>query len=130
MATREIPRTEWVKGLDRFSRAHENWVVYLELIGRQLGDQEMSTKLPLVGIAADVKGGASRIIVSLGGRPDAHLDRVVDKAKRLWLTESDDRTHDSVAIEADDGTKTVVHFRHVDPTQTDRLLPRRPPGTT
>src|SRR5262245_46564085 len=115
MATTEIPRAEWVRRLDRFSKDHENWVVDLELIGRELGDQQASTKLPLVGIGADVKAGETRIVVSLGGRPDAHLARIIDKVKHVWLTETDERRHDAVAIEAEDGTKTVVHFRHVDP---------------
>jgi len=123
MATREIPRSEWVHSLDKFSREHEGWIVELEVFGRQLGDQYESSKLPLVGIGADVKAGESRIVVTLGGRRDAHLDRIVDKAKRVWLEETDEPQHHAMAVESEDGTRTVVHFRHIDPSQKERLLP-------
>ena len=128
MTTKDVPRAEWVQWLDKFSKQHENWIVELEVVGRQLGDQEESSKLPLVGISADVKAGQSRVVVTLGGRADAHLDRIIDKAKRVWVEETDDPRHDAVAIEAEDGTTTIVHFRHIDPSQKDRLLPGNAPG--
>jgi hypothetical protein len=38
----------------------------VELVGRKLGDQPESTRLPLVGMSADVKGPEKRIEVTVG----------------------------------------------------------------
>ena len=47
MPTREIPREEWVKFFDMFSKEHEGRVAIVELVGRKLGDQPESTRLSL-----------------------------------------------------------------------------------
>jgi len=123
MITTEIPRAEWIKWLDTFSKQHEGWIATVEVLGAKIGDQEESGKLPLVGIGADVKDGESRIEITLGGRRDAHLTRIIDKAKRVWLKQPEEPAHEAVAVESEDGTTTVVHFRHVPPTQAERQLP-------
>jgi hypothetical protein len=123
MATREIRRDEWVKSLDDFSKHHLDWIVTLEILGTDIGDQEEASGLPLVGISADVKDRESRIEVIVGGRLDAHLTHVINKAKRVWLREPDVPGHEAVAVESEDGTTTVVHFHHVSPEQAERQLP-------
>jgi hypothetical protein len=50
------------------SKEHAGRVAIVELVGRKLGDQQESTRLPLVGISADVKGPENRIEVTVGGR--------------------------------------------------------------
>ena len=123
MESREISRDRWIKDLDAFSKVHEGWIVELEVVGSDLGDQEESTRLPLVGIAADVKGGENRIGIIVGGRRDAHLTHFIESPKRVWVEQSDDARHDALSVEDADGRTTVVHFRHFDPEQADRLLP-------
>ena len=123
MRTSEIPRDQWIPWLDAFSKRHEGWIVELEVVGPQLGDQEEANALPLVGIGADVKSGESRIEISLGGRPDAHLTRIIERPTRVWAEESDEPVHEAIAVESADGTKTLLHFRHVD--VGDALLPFR-----
>ena len=73
MQTREIPREQWVKFFDDFSKKHEGWIVTLEVMGSDIGDQQETNKLPLVGVSADVKAHENRIEIIVGGRPDADV---------------------------------------------------------
>jgi hypothetical protein len=123
MDTQEIARDQWVRVLDDFSKQHAGWIVTLEVVGATIGDQEEATGLPLVGIGADVKDGESRIEVMLGGTPEAHVTRIIDGPKRVWLERADEPAHDAVAVESKDGTTTIVRFQHVPPEAVDRLLP-------
>ena len=123
MVTREIPQDEWKSFLDTFTEQHEGWIVTLELLGSDLGDQEQSTRLPLVGIGADVKGRERHIDIIVGGRPDANLTHIIGAPRRVWITEHDDRRHDALEVESEDGTRTLVSFRRVSPEQGDRQLP-------
>jgi Family of unknown function (DUF5335) len=100
MRTRELSRDDWVRSLDAFSKKHVGWIVTLELIGSNLGDQEEASGLPLIGISADVKDREPRIAVMVGGRFDAHLTHIIPRPKRIWLEESDEPAHDAVAVES------------------------------
>ncbi len=51
MPTQEIPRQEWNKFFDSFSRQHEGWLVTLEIFGPEIGAQEEARELPLEGIS-------------------------------------------------------------------------------
>ena len=124
MGTREVPRDGWKSFFDAFSREHEGWIATVELLASEIGDQDESTRLPLVGVSADVKE-ASRIDVIVGGRPDAHVTHVIDGPERVWITEREDGILDALEIEADDGKRTIVSFRRVSPVQADRQLPSR-----
>lgn len=123
MRTTEIPRDQWMRSLDAFSTQHAGWIAMLEVVGAEIGDQEVANGLPLVGIAADVKDGENRIAIILGGRPDAHQTHVVETPRRVWLEEADEPARDAVAIEAADGTTTIVRFRYVPPERIDQQLP-------
>ena len=123
MQTREIPREEWVRYFDDFSKNHEGWIVTLEILGDDLGDQEEATKLPLVGLSADVKAGENRIEIIIGGKPDIDVTRFIERPKHVWVKETRMPGDDAIEIESEDGTKTLLNFRHVRPEETERQLP-------
>jgi hypothetical protein len=122
MLGREIPREEWARFLDTFSKQHEGWIANVEAVDRRLGDQEESTRLPLVGISAD-KGRQPRIELIVGGRPEAHLTHTINGVKRIWLKPPEEPAHEAIEVEAEDGTITLLTFQHVPPTQPGRQLP-------
>jgi len=123
MLTREIPRNEWIKFFDDFSKQHQGWVVIVEVISPELGDQEEINGLPLVGISADAKDGENRIEIMVGGKPEAHLTHIIESPKRVWVKEAEEEAHEAVDVESEDGTKTILRFRHIPPDEVDRLLP-------
>src|SRR5262245_17180292 len=123
MQTREIPREQWIKFFDDFSRKHEGWIVTLEVIGSDIGDQKESNKLPLVGVSADVKAHENRIEIIVGGRPDAGLTRFINKPKGVWIKEPRTPGDETIEVESEDGVKTLLNFHHVRPEETERQLP-------
>jgi hypothetical protein len=123
MADQEIPREQWVQFFDDFSKRHQNWIVNWEVLGSDLGDQEKTARLPLVGISADPKGSRPRIDIIVGGRPDAHVTQIIDAPQRVWFKEPDSPGHEAIGIETADGRMTLITFRHVDPEQVERMLP-------
>ena len=121
--TVEIPADQWTRFFDDFSKAHDGWIVTVEVVGRRIGDQEAASGLPLVGLGADTKDGERRVEVMVGRHPESHATRIIEKPRRVQLEQSDLPGHDAIAIEADDGTTTIVTFQHVDPDMVDRQLP-------
>ena len=123
MPTREIPRNEWIKFFDDFSKQHQGWIVIVEVISPELGDQEEADGLPLVGITADVKDGENRIEIMVGGKPEAHLTRIIQNPKLVWVKQSEEEAHEALDVESEDGTKTILRFSHIPPDEAERLLP-------
>jgi hypothetical protein len=123
MLSREIPREQWIRFFDDFSKQHEGWIVNWEVLGSDIGDQEKTKRLPLVGISADVKGDKPRIDVMVGGRLDAHVSQIIEAPKRIWFKEPEEVGHEAIEVESEDGKVTLVTFSHVDPEIAERQLP-------
>jgi hypothetical protein len=123
MQTREIPREQWVRFFDDFSKNHEGWVVTLEVIGLDLGDQEEVNGLPLVGVSADVKARENKIEIIAGGELDADVTRFIDTPKRVWIKEARIPGDEALEVESEDGLKTLLNFHHVSPEKAERQLP-------
>jgi len=123
MLSREIPREQWIRFFDDFSKQHEGWIVTWEVLGSDIGDQEKTKRLPLVGITADVKGDKPRIDVMVGGRLDAHVSQIIEAPKRVWFKEPEEVGHEAIEVESEDGKVTLVTFSHVDPEVAERQLP-------
>jgi hypothetical protein len=105
------------------SASNEGWIVNWEVLDRKLGDQEKTSRLPLMGISADLKGSKPRIEVMVGGRPEAHMTQIIELPKRVLFKEPDQPGHEAIEIESDDGSATLITFRHIDPEQEEFLLP-------
>ena len=123
MQTRDIPREQLVRFFDDFSKNHEGWIVTLEVLGSDIGDQEEANRLPLVGISADVKAGENRIEIIVGGRPDADVTRFINWPKHVWVKESSKPGDEAIEVESEDGIKTLLNFQRVRPEETERQLP-------
>jgi hypothetical protein len=120
---REIPREQWISFFNNFSKQHEGWIVTVEVIASDLGDQEEAAGLPLVGISADVKAGENRIVIIVGGRSDTDVNRIIEKPNRVWWKPPQGVADEAVEIESEDGTMTLVSFQYIPPEKTERQLP-------
>jgi hypothetical protein len=123
MLNGEIPRDQWTRFFDDFSKQHEGWIVNWEVLDAKLGDQAKTSRLPLVGISADLKGSKPRIEVMVGGRLDAHVTQIIELPKRVLFKQPDQPGHEAIEIESDDGRATLITFRHIDTDQEEFLLP-------
>ena len=118
MATREITRELWPRELDAFGVRHAGWIVTLEVLSEQLGDQLETSGLPLAGIAVELE--CERIEIMVGGRLESHITHVVERPCRVWLRDPEIPGDEAIEVECDDGTRTLVHFYRVPP---ERQLP-------
>lgn len=123
MQTRDIPREQWIRFFDDFSKNHEGWIVTLEVLGLDIGDQEEANNLPLVGISADVKARENRVEIIIGGRPDVDVTRFIERPKHIWVKEPRVPGDEAMEIESEDGIKTILNFHRIRPEETERQLP-------
>jgi hypothetical protein len=123
MGTRDIPREQWVRFFDDFSKNHEGWIVTLEVVGSDIGDQKEASRLPLVGISADVKSHENRVEIIVGGRPSADVTRFIERPKHVWVKESRIPGDEAIEVESEDGIKTLLNFHRIRPEETERQLP-------
>jgi hypothetical protein len=113
MATREITRELWPSELDTFGVQHAGWIVTLEVLSQELGDQLQTSGLPLTGIAVELDRAPERIEIMVGGRLETHLTHVVEGPCRVWLREPEVPGDEAIEVECDDGTRTLVHFYRI-----------------
>jgi Family of unknown function (DUF5335) len=124
MPTREIPKNEWVPFFNSFADRHQGWLVIVEEIGADLGDQIEAEELPLEGISADLKDNEDVITITVGGTPDELVHHAIEQATRVWLKQTDEGADEALQIEAADGRKTLVTFRApVLPETLDGITP-------
>ena len=109
----QIAKEQWADFLKDFDRQHQGNEARIEIMGRELGDQEEADWLPLSGISYDTH--RDQIIVSVGGmssRYPAHLTHMISEPTQVMVTEHPEGVLDAILIVASDETKTLVHFRH------------------
>ena len=123
MQTKEIPREQWLSFFDNFSKEHAGWIVTLEVLGSEIGDQEEANGLPLVGISADVKDRENQIEIVVGGRPDADVTRIINTPKRVWVKPPNVVGDEALEVESKDGITTLLTFHHVPSERFERQLP-------
>ena len=124
MFTQEIPRAGWIPFFDRFSARHEGWMVSVEIIGDDIGDQEQIRR-PLAGMSADVSDSIARIQITVGNLLDGHAEHIIHAAERVWLKPEEMDSGEAIEIEGGDGRRTLVSFIRVSARQTDRQLPEK-----
>jgi hypothetical protein len=120
MPTQEIPRAQWRPFFDEFSLRHEGWVVNVEIMGSDIGNQEQARK-PLMGVMADVKDPIPRIEISVGNLLDGHVVHIIEAPERVWFKLPEISGDEAVEIQGEDGHKTLVTFVLI--RRTDRQLP-------
>ena len=112
MATREIPRDEWVAFFDSFSRQHDGWLITVELLGADAGAQVESREQPLAGITADLRDGGEDVIsILVGRRSEDHVAHIIRAASHVSLKETDEGAHEALHIESKNGATTLLRFR-------------------
>jgi hypothetical protein len=122
MFTQEIPRDQWTPFFDGFSTQHEGWIVSVEIIGYDIGDQEQARR-PLAGVTAEVNGRVARIEISVGNLLDGHVMHMIEAPERVWFKLPEISGDEAIEIECEDGRKTLVTFVRIGAGQTDRQLP-------
>src|SRR5438093_13370375 len=105
MGNRLVPRSEWHRFFQDFSRRHEDWLATILVVSAGLGPQVESSDLPLEGIVAD-PAGHGPISIHLGRSPQRHIEHEVQNPTQIWVELSEEGAEKALQIESMDGTKT------------------------
>ena len=83
--TQEIPRDQWARFLDEFTREHRGSHARLEIIGGEAGAQVETENRQLDGAAADYKDGECTVWITFtsGAQPGEHLARGIHGVKAV-----------------------------------------------
>lgn len=106
MVTQAIERENWADFFDSFSRAHDEWLVTIEVLDRELGDQIEVDSLPFGGTTLNGDGSLEIIAIA----KDRHVSHTLAAPQRVFLKQSTLGADEVVKIESDDGN-TLVHIR-------------------
>jgi predicted phosphoribosyltransferase len=109
MPNRLVPRTEWSRFFRGFTRRHEGWRVNVRIVCPSLGSQVESIGLPLEGIVADA-GGHAPISILMGRVPGRNVEHEVPDPRQVWVKLSPAGAEESLEIESEDGTQTILEF--------------------
>jgi len=111
MQTRTIPDDQWIHYFDRFSREHVGCAVTIQVLDREAGPQHIAMEMPLEGISFDTKGTRPCAIeISVGDRPDRHVNHVIDMPLNIREVEEANGDID-FQIEPATGPVTLLHVR-------------------
>lgn len=112
MKTKEIPRNEWQKFFNMFSRQHQGWLVTLEILGSEIGAQVEERGLALEGIVNEgdeVQG--NEILIMFGAKPDDHITHRIGNPTTVSLEQTDEGADAALAIKSADGVTALLRFR-------------------
>lgn len=112
MKTKEIPKNEWPKFFDIFSRQHEGWLVTLEIFGTEFGAQVQERELAFEGIVDEwdeIHG--NQIVIMVGEKPDDHITHSIARPTQVSLEQTDEGAHSVLAIKSADGVMALMRFR-------------------
>ena len=112
MKTKEIPRNEWQKFFNIFSRQHEGWLVTLEILGPEIGAQVEERGLAFQGIVNEgdeVQG--NEILMMFGAKPDDHITHSISNPATVSVEQTDEGADAALAIKSADGVTALLRFR-------------------
>lgn len=110
MKTREIPRDEWTRFFNNFSRRQEGWQVSLEVFGMDIGDQVEQRHLFLAGVTAEVADKGDEIEIMMGGKSSGHVTHMIAAPILVELQQTDLGIDSALQIKSADGTTTLLHL--------------------
>ena len=112
MKTKEIPKNEWPKFFDAFSRQHEGWLATIEIFGTEFGAQVQERELTFEGIVDEwdeIHG--NQIVIMVGEKPDDHITHRIADPTQVSVEQTDEDAHAVLAIKSANGVMALMRFR-------------------
>ena len=107
-----IEQTHWEAFLNDFAKTHHGFDARIEIIARDLGDQDMAAWLPFSGISYDPHH--HQIFITVGGISSyypAHLTHAIDSPRTVAVRYTPEGEISSLLIVSGDKTETLVTLR-------------------
>ncbi len=117
MSTEEIARERWTTFFDDFSQRHQGWLVTIEVLGADIGDQVEVRGLPLEGITAELSDrDKDEVEIFAGMRPDSHVSHKIAAPEHVYIKRSDEGTDEALEIASKNRT-VIIKFRSAVPPE-------------
>lgn len=119
--TKEIPKQEWQRFFDGFTRQYNGWLATVEILSDELGDQVEAQDLPLDGVFVDRENVETPgISIALRGDRGILTTHDVQHPLHVRLEQTDSGVAQALQIESEDSGTTLVRFRSsVSPERLD-----------
>jgi hypothetical protein len=105
-----LKKEDWKPFLENLSRRRYEWMTEVEIVSSEIGDQTLSSGLPLNGITLESAGAGTAVVISVGETVGNHQTHTVRNPTRVAYLGGDTMYNDVVDIEEADGTKTLLRF--------------------
>jgi Family of unknown function (DUF5335) len=110
MRNRLVPRTEWPRFFEEFSRRYDGWLVTVRVFHPRFGSQVVARDLPLEGIVSSADGSVP-ISLHLGGSTTQNVEHEITSPRQVWVEMSEGGAEEALGVLSEDGTKTILEFR-------------------
>jgi hypothetical protein len=110
--TEHIEHAHWEAFLNDFAKQHHGFDARIEIISRDVGDQDMAAWLPFSGISYDPHH--HQIFITVGGISSyypAHLTHTIDAPRTVAVRYTPEGEISSLLIVSGDTTETLVTLR-------------------
>ena len=112
MKTKRIPRSDWPKFFDSFSRQHEGWLASLEIFATEIGAQVEERELAFEGIVDEWDEAlGNQIIIMMGAKSDDHITHTISRPTNVSLEQTDEGADVALAITSEAGAMALLRFR-------------------
>jgi Family of unknown function (DUF5335) len=124
--TREIQREDWPDFFDGFSRRHAGWLVTIELLDKEIGDQIEVENKALKGIVAESRRDPKVIDIFVWNKPNEDSAHIIDKPTHVWVEENAEGAEAALEIVSEDHGTTLLTFKSpARPETVDGVAPNR-----
>lgn len=110
MPSQRVPRSEWLRFFEEFSRRHDGWLVTVRVLSPNFGSQVQARDLPLEGIVSTADG-LGPISIHVGASANSNIEHEIAEPKQVWLEISETGAEVALGIMSEDETRTIVEFR-------------------
>jgi Family of unknown function (DUF5335) len=111
--TLDVPRENWVNFTNILNRHALERPVRLEVVERELGDQELEDLQPLRGLSFETKGSARGSFLISAGTDEHEFTHRIERPKRLYLGHNESAEMEFLAIDEEPSGTTFIYFEHL-----------------
>ena len=111
--TIEIPKENWMSFLQLLNRHAIDRPLRLEVVNRELGDQEMGDYLPFRGMSFETKGSDRGDLLIITAADQGELTHRIAVPTHIYILYNEAAELELLTVEDADNGKTLMYFEHL-----------------